>query len=96
MPSGNPAENLPASLNDNCFFEALLQFCPMATAKELSVTDRTDNPTFSALDTTMVLQEITVEGRRLEGMEPNISMLTAEIKSICMDIPGFQNHVMDL
>ncbi|KAJ1143010.1 hypothetical protein NDU88_009322 [Pleurodeles waltl] len=69
----------------------------MATAKGLSMTGQADDPTVSALDTRMdcILQEITAVGRRLEGMDSNISMLKAETKSIHMDIVGFQNRVTE-
>ncbi|KAJ1175731.1 hypothetical protein NDU88_001018 [Pleurodeles waltl] len=43
-----------------------------------------------------ILQEVMTVGRRLKGMDSNISALTAETKSIGMDIAGFQNRVTGL
>ncbi|KAJ1150163.1 hypothetical protein NDU88_002960 [Pleurodeles waltl] len=40
-----------------------------------------------------ILQEITVVGRRLEGMDSAMTSLTAEMKSMCLDIAGFQSRV---
>ncbi|KAJ1182192.1 hypothetical protein NDU88_007386 [Pleurodeles waltl] len=70
----------------------------MATTRGLPVNGQADDPTSSAPDTTMdrILQEIMAVTRRLEGMDPNISTLMAETKSIQMNIAGFQNRVMDL
>ncbi|KAJ1118626.1 hypothetical protein NDU88_006815 [Pleurodeles waltl] len=43
-----------------------------------------------------ILQEITAMGRRIEGMDSAISFLTAETKSMCLDIPNFQSCVTGL
>ncbi|KAJ1200766.1 hypothetical protein NDU88_004587 [Pleurodeles waltl] len=43
-----------------------------------------------------ILQEISVVGRTLEGMNNAMASLTAETKSICLDIAGFQSQVMGL
>ncbi|KAJ1141391.1 hypothetical protein NDU88_007724 [Pleurodeles waltl] len=52
----------------------------------------------SAQESTMdrILQEILAVGRRLEGMDGEMASLTAETKSICMDIAGFQTHLLGL
>ncbi|KAJ1128153.1 hypothetical protein NDU88_006532 [Pleurodeles waltl] len=43
-----------------------------------------------------ILQEISALGSRLEGMDNTIASLTAETKSICQDIAGFQSRVLGL
>ncbi|KAJ1129461.1 hypothetical protein NDU88_007830 [Pleurodeles waltl] len=43
-----------------------------------------------------ILQEITVVGRRLEGMDTKISDLAAECRSIRNDIASFQDRVMNI
>ncbi|KAJ1108666.1 hypothetical protein NDU88_006042 [Pleurodeles waltl] len=42
------------------------------------------------------LQEISAVGRRLEAMDVKITDLSADSKSICTDIAGFQGKVTDL
>ncbi|KAJ1205507.1 hypothetical protein NDU88_000941 [Pleurodeles waltl] len=60
--------------------------------------NQSSTPHGSVQDTTMecILQEVTAVGRRLEGLDSNISALMAETKSIHLDIAEFQNHVTDL
>ncbi|KAJ1199293.1 hypothetical protein NDU88_003130 [Pleurodeles waltl] len=53
-----------------------------------------DSAQESAMD--RVLQEISAVGRRLEGMDSAIVSLTAETKSICLDIAGFQTRMLGL
>ncbi|KAJ1199314.1 hypothetical protein NDU88_003151 [Pleurodeles waltl] len=99
MPSDKSNSKPPGKLAQELLFtEALLQTHHRATAKGLSTSSWADDPAGSALDTTTdcILQEITVVWRKLEGMDSNISPLTAENKSIRMDVVGFQNHVTDL
>ncbi|KAJ1187109.1 hypothetical protein NDU88_003888 [Pleurodeles waltl] len=43
-----------------------------------------------------ILQEISAVGRRLEGMDNAIASLTAETKSICLDISGIESRVAGL
>ncbi|KAJ1173310.1 hypothetical protein NDU88_005146 [Pleurodeles waltl] len=43
-----------------------------------------------------ILQEITAVGRRLEGISSAISFLTAEMKSMSLDIANSQSHVLRL
>ncbi|KAJ1155177.1 hypothetical protein NDU88_007912 [Pleurodeles waltl] len=43
-----------------------------------------------------ILQEISAMGRRLEGMDNAMASLTAETKSMHMDIAGFQSRVLGL
>ncbi|KAJ1180273.1 hypothetical protein NDU88_005495 [Pleurodeles waltl] len=95
MPSGKPSGNL---LENLLFMEALLHTLPMTTTKGHSASRQADDPAGLALDTIKdrIIQEITAVGRRLEGMDSNISALTAETKSARMDIVGFPNRVMKL
>ncbi|KAJ1123265.1 hypothetical protein NDU88_001738 [Pleurodeles waltl] len=52
----------------------------------------------SAQESTMdrILQEISAVGHRLEGMDSAMVSLTAETKSIRLDIAGFQTRVLGL
>ncbi|KAJ1172049.1 hypothetical protein NDU88_003901 [Pleurodeles waltl] len=43
-----------------------------------------------------ILQEISEVGRRLEGMDNGMASLTAETKSMWLDIAGFQSQVLGL
>ncbi|KAJ1089077.1 hypothetical protein NDU88_002230 [Pleurodeles waltl] len=43
-----------------------------------------------------ILQEILAVGRRLEGMDNAMASLTAETKSMRLDIAGFQSQVLGL
>ncbi|KAJ1116176.1 hypothetical protein NDU88_004394 [Pleurodeles waltl] len=80
------------------FREALQQTQPMAAAKghqPEATPNITDAP---KQDDTMerILQEISAIGRRLEGINSNISSLAEKTKSIRTDIPGFQTRLMGL
>ncbi|KAJ1127863.1 hypothetical protein NDU88_006256 [Pleurodeles waltl] len=70
----------------------------LCNLKGLPASGLAGDPAGLAPDTTIdhILQEITSVGRRLEGMDSNISELMAETKSIHMDIVGLQNRAMDL
>ncbi|KAJ1192834.1 hypothetical protein NDU88_002140 [Pleurodeles waltl] len=52
----------------------------------------------SAQESTMdrILQNISEVGRRLEGMDCAMVLLTVETKSICMDLASFQTRVLGL
>ncbi|KAJ1130799.1 hypothetical protein NDU88_009146 [Pleurodeles waltl] len=43
-----------------------------------------------------ILQEITAEGRKLEGMDNAMASLTAETKSMRLEIAGFQLRILGL
>ncbi|KAJ1199094.1 hypothetical protein NDU88_002932 [Pleurodeles waltl] len=43
-----------------------------------------------------ILQEISAVGCKLEGMDNAMASLTAETKSMCLDIAGFQSRLMGL
>ncbi|KAJ1151615.1 hypothetical protein NDU88_004395 [Pleurodeles waltl] len=46
--------------------------------------------------TDRILQEISAVGRRLEGLDSAMICLTADTKSVCLDIAGFQTCVLGL
>ncbi|KAJ1183903.1 hypothetical protein NDU88_000713 [Pleurodeles waltl] len=83
--AGKPARQL-------LFTEALFHSHPMANAQGSSLLGLPETVTDQAPEGTMerILREITAARRRLEGMDSNISALTAETKSICLDIAGFK------
>ncbi|KAJ1125866.1 hypothetical protein NDU88_004281 [Pleurodeles waltl] len=43
-----------------------------------------------------ILHEISAVGHKLEGMDSAMASLTAETKSMCLDIAGFQSQAMGL
>ncbi|KAJ1116179.1 hypothetical protein NDU88_004397 [Pleurodeles waltl] len=93
--TGKAASRLARQL---LFREALQQTQPMATEKghqPEATSNITDAP---KQDDTMerILQEISAIGRRLEGIDSNISSLAEKTKSIQTDIPGFQTRLMGL
>ncbi|KAJ1154312.1 hypothetical protein NDU88_007065 [Pleurodeles waltl] len=99
MPSGKPSsKTISKPVQQLLFTDALLQTYPLVAAKKLLTSSQADDPVGLAPETTMdrILQKITAVGHRLEGMNSNISALTAETKSIRTDIAGFQNRVTDL
>ncbi|KAJ1088809.1 hypothetical protein NDU88_001964 [Pleurodeles waltl] len=89
--SGKPARQL-------LFSEALLQTKgPLPTPAPQPPTthhDMTDPTQESTMD--HILQEISAVGRRLEGMDSAMVSLTAETKSIRMEIASFQTRVLGL
>ncbi|KAJ1108386.1 hypothetical protein NDU88_005762 [Pleurodeles waltl] len=89
--SGKPARQL-------LFSEALLHSKTSYPAPVAQQPDRNHNMSDSAQESTIdrTLQEISVVGRRLEGMDNAMASLTAESNSICLDIRGFQSHMMGL
>ncbi|KAJ1216960.1 hypothetical protein NDU88_004558 [Pleurodeles waltl] len=89
--SGKPARQL-------LFSEALLQTkgAPPPLVAQPSAThhDMADSAQESTMD--RILQEISPVGRRLEGMDSAMVSLTAETKSIIMEIATFQTRVLGL
>ncbi|KAJ1218604.1 hypothetical protein NDU88_006182 [Pleurodeles waltl] len=77
------------------FSEAVSQHCPMATLQGSSAARPTTCPPCLQQDPIMerILQKITAVGSHLESVDSKIYDLTDEIKSICADIPGFQDQV---
>ncbi|KAJ1109478.1 hypothetical protein NDU88_006838 [Pleurodeles waltl] len=61
------------------------------TTRHLTMTDPAQESTMDR-----ILQEISAVGRRLEGMDNAMASLTAETKSICLDIAGSQSQVAGL
>ncbi|KAJ1080414.1 hypothetical protein NDU88_000621 [Pleurodeles waltl] len=78
------------------FSEALAHQGPGPHQQLPHVTEAPDAHTGTQPDSTMdhILQEITAVGKRLEGMDTKISELTAESRSLCIDIPRFKARVM--
>ncbi|KAJ1213424.1 hypothetical protein NDU88_001061 [Pleurodeles waltl] len=96
MPSGKShGKSANKSTQQLLFSEALQPHRSMAIAGDGLLPDRTLILFGSAQDTAMehILQEIMAVGHWLEGLD---STLTAETKSIRMDIAGFQKQVTDL
>ncbi|KAJ1101080.1 hypothetical protein NDU88_006154 [Pleurodeles waltl] len=89
--SGKPARQL-------LFSEALLQSkVPPPTPVALPPIGHhamADSTQESAMD--RILQEMSVVGRMLKGMDSAVVSLTAETKSIHLDIAGFQTRVLGL
>ncbi|KAJ1084542.1 hypothetical protein NDU88_004689 [Pleurodeles waltl] len=88
-PSGNPARQL-------LFSGALLHSKTSHPAPAAQQPARTHTMSDTAQESTMdrILQEISAVGCRLEGMDNAMASLTAETKSIHLDIAGFQSRVM--
>ncbi|KAJ1176132.1 hypothetical protein NDU88_001415 [Pleurodeles waltl] len=86
--SGNPVRQL-------LFSEALLHSWPAHSTTGSHLATQLHTMTDTAQDATMerILQEITAVGHRLEGMDSAIPLLTAETKSMCLDIAGFRSRV---
>ncbi|KAJ1084541.1 hypothetical protein NDU88_004688 [Pleurodeles waltl] len=88
-PSGNPARQL-------LFSGALLHSKTSHPAPAAQQPARTHTMSDTAQESTMdrILQQISAVGCRLEGMDNAMASLTAETKSIHLDIAGFQSRVM--
>ncbi|KAJ1216845.1 hypothetical protein NDU88_004444 [Pleurodeles waltl] len=80
------------------FSEALHHSRPTTSATGPPSTVLSHTMTSPKQEATMelILQEVTAVGRQLEGMDSAISLLTAETKSMCLDIAGFQSYVSGL
>ncbi|KAJ1202472.1 hypothetical protein NDU88_006272 [Pleurodeles waltl] len=89
--SGKPGRQL-------LFSEALLHSKTSSPTPVAQQPARHQNMSDSAEESTtdFILHEISAVGRRLEGMDNAMASLTAETKSIGLDIVGFQSHVMGL
>ncbi|KAJ1217258.1 hypothetical protein NDU88_004853 [Pleurodeles waltl] len=89
--SGKPARQL-------LFSEALLHSKVPPSTPVVQQAARHHTMKDSAQESTMdhILREISVVGRRLEGMDNAMASLTAETKSISLDIARFQSRVTGL
>ncbi|KAJ1188590.1 hypothetical protein NDU88_005349 [Pleurodeles waltl] len=99
MPGGQSShKNSSMPVRQLSFSEALLQtkVAPPVSAAQPSATHH--NMADLAQESTMdrILQEMSVVGRRLEGMDSAMVSLTAETKYICMEIASFQTRVLGL
>ncbi|KAJ1197711.1 hypothetical protein NDU88_001566 [Pleurodeles waltl] len=99
MPGGRSSTKNSGKLAGQLLFqEALLHSKASSPAPVTQQPAQHHNMLDSAQESTMdrILQEISAVGRRLEGMDNAIASLTAETKSICLDIAGFQSPVLGL
>ncbi|KAJ1124547.1 hypothetical protein NDU88_002998 [Pleurodeles waltl] len=89
MPGGRSSSKNSGKL----FSEALLHSLTPPLAPEVHPTAQPHN-----METTMehILQENSAVGRRLEGMDNAMASLTAETKSMCLNIASFQFRVTGL
>ncbi|KAJ1214566.1 hypothetical protein NDU88_002184 [Pleurodeles waltl] len=80
------------------FSEALLHSKTSSPSWVAQQPARNHTMSDTAQESTMdrILQEISAVGRKLEGMDNTMASLTAETKSIRLDITGFQSHMMGL
>ncbi|KAJ1179658.1 hypothetical protein NDU88_004892 [Pleurodeles waltl] len=73
-------------------------FASPSPASEVHPTTPPSNMADQTQGATMdhILQEISAVGRILEGMDNIMASLTVEMKSMCLDIAGFQSRVTGL
>ncbi|KAJ1207909.1 hypothetical protein NDU88_003299 [Pleurodeles waltl] len=97
MPRGKTAGKTPGKpARQLLFSEALRQ------QKHPSAEDPLPFPRSSMADDTLgatmdrILQEISAVSRKLEGMDSAMLVLTAEIRSMRLDIAGFQSQISGL
>ncbi|KAJ1191227.1 hypothetical protein NDU88_000543 [Pleurodeles waltl] len=99
MPGGNSSTKNPGKLARQLLFsEALLHSKASPPAPVTQQPTQHHNMSDPAQESTMdrILQEISAVDRRLEGMDNTMASLTAETKSIRLDIAGFQSRVLGL
>ncbi|KAJ1201482.1 hypothetical protein NDU88_005291 [Pleurodeles waltl] len=97
--TGNPLSNPDRQL---LFFEALHQqkHPPVKDPKDPPPHSHTitgnmeEGPQGASMD--RILQEISAVGRKLEGMDSAMIVLTAETRSMCLEIAGFQSQISGL
>ncbi|KAJ1148659.1 hypothetical protein NDU88_001487 [Pleurodeles waltl] len=97
MPRGNTAGKVPCKpAHQLLFSEALRQQKHPATADSPPPSHDTmsDNTQGASMD--RILQEISAVGRKLEGMDTAMSALTAETRSMRLEIAGFQSQISGL
>ncbi|KAJ1105236.1 hypothetical protein NDU88_002644 [Pleurodeles waltl] len=97
MPGGGSASKQPGKPSRQLLFSEALRHQRVPPAEEHPLT-----PPSSMADTTQgatmdrIIQEISAVGRKLEGMDSAMASLTAETKSMRLDIAGFQSQVTGL
>ncbi|KAJ1130373.1 hypothetical protein NDU88_008726 [Pleurodeles waltl] len=97
MPRGKTAGKAPCKpARQLLFSEALRQQKYPAPAASLPPSHDTmsDNTQGASMD--RILQEISAVGRKLEGMDTAMSALTAETRSMRLEIAGFQSQISGL
>ncbi|KAJ1192595.1 hypothetical protein NDU88_001902 [Pleurodeles waltl] len=97
MPGGRTTSKQLGKLSRQLLFSEALCHQRVPPVEEHSLT-----PPSSMAESTQgatmvrILQEISVVGRKLEGMDSPMASLTAETKSMHLDIAGFQTQVTGL
>ncbi|KAJ1155865.1 hypothetical protein NDU88_008590 [Pleurodeles waltl] len=97
MPGGRTSSKHPGKLSRQLLFSEALRHQTVPPTEEHSLT-----PCSSMANSTpgatmdRILQEISAVGRKLEGMDSAMASLTAETKSMLLDIAGFQTQVTGL
>ncbi|KAJ1190714.1 hypothetical protein NDU88_000036 [Pleurodeles waltl] len=96
--SRSSSKNSDKPVRQLLFSEALLHSKVSPPTSAVQQTARLHTMTDQVHESTInnILQEISAVGRRLEGMDNAMASLTAETKSICPDIAGFQSRVTGL
>ncbi|KAJ1185058.1 hypothetical protein NDU88_001853 [Pleurodeles waltl] len=96
MPVGrSPNKHLGKPARQLLFSEALRQTQNPSPASQEHPTNQSRVMVDTSQGATMdhILQEISVVGRRLEGMDSMMTSLTEDTKSMRLDIAGFQSRV---
>ncbi|KAJ1209478.1 hypothetical protein NDU88_004856 [Pleurodeles waltl] len=98
MPGGRTSGKQSGKPPQQLLFLEALQNSRASPALEMQALTPPGIMTEPAQGATMdrILQEISAVGRRLEGMDTAMASLTAETKSMRLDIAGFQSRVLDL
>ncbi|KAJ1187511.1 hypothetical protein NDU88_004286 [Pleurodeles waltl] len=99
MPGGGSStKNSGKVVRQLLFSEALLHSKVSSSAPMAQPPVQHHTTSDTAQESTMdrILQEISAVGLRLEGMDNAMASLTAETKSICLDIAGFPSRVLGL
>ncbi|KAJ1108433.1 hypothetical protein NDU88_005809 [Pleurodeles waltl] len=87
--SGKPARQL-------LFSEALRQQKHSSTADSSPPPHAIMSEDAQGVSMDHILQEISAVGRKLEGMDNAMTALTAETRSMCLEIAGFQSQISGL
>ncbi|KAJ1205739.1 hypothetical protein NDU88_001166 [Pleurodeles waltl] len=97
MPRGKTAGKVPCKpARQPLFSEALRQQKHPATTDSPPPSHDTMSEDTQGASMDRILQEISAVGRKLEGMDTAMSALTAETRSMRLEIAGFQAHRLGL
>ncbi|KAJ1133455.1 hypothetical protein NDU88_011746 [Pleurodeles waltl] len=97
MPMGNTAGKTPGKpARQLLFSEALRQqkHPPVGVPLSSPCSSMADDTQGATMD--RILQEISAVNRKLEGMDSAMVAMTAETRSMCLDIAGFQSQISGL